>query len=108
MTELVRLSATWIPVRGLAEQVHARTQTALFRRFARRLSKEEQHRLDRLLTREFACRQTAYHKRHALRPSRKHVSLLIEHLTWLDAIGDFLGLWLVFLPRSRGPWRPRP
>lgn len=75
----------------IAEQVHARTQTALFRRVARRLSEEEQHRLDRLLTREFANRQTDYHniKRHAQRPSRKHLTLLIEHLTWLDTIGDF-------------------
>lgn len=76
---------------AIVEQVHARTQTALFRRITRRLSEDERHRLDRLLTRDLASRQTAYHniKRHALRPSRKHLTLLIEHLTWLDTIGDF-------------------
>nr|WP_230625436.1 DUF4158 domain-containing protein [Cupriavidus necator] len=86
----------------IAEQVHARTQTALFRRIARRLSQEEQHRLDRLLTRDFASRQTAYHniKHHAQRPSRKHLTLLIEHLTWLDTIGDF-SKTLVGVPASK-------
>ncbi len=61
----------------IAEQVHTRTQTALFRRVARRLSDEEQQRLDRLLTREFTNRLTAYNniKRHARRPSRKHLNL---------------------------------
>ncbi|WP_454727828.1 MULTISPECIES: Tn3 family transposase [Cupriavidus] len=76
---------------AIAEQVHARTQTALFRRVARRLSDEEQQRLDRLLAREFTNRLTAYNniKRHARRPSRKHLNLLIEHLTLLDGLGDF-------------------
>nr|WP_230626247.1 DUF4158 domain-containing protein [Cupriavidus necator] len=48
---------------AIAEQVHARTQTALFRRVARRLSQEEQHRLDRLLTREFRSTSAAIHSR---------------------------------------------
>ncbi|QRQ85920.1 Tn3 family transposase [Cupriavidus oxalaticus] len=76
---------------NIAEQIHARTQTALFRRVARRLSDEERQRLDRLLTRELTNRLTAYNniKRHARRPSRKHLNLLIEHLTLLDGLGDF-------------------
>nr|WP_316157692.1 DUF4158 domain-containing protein [Cupriavidus sp. BIC8F] len=45
---------------SIAEQIHTRTQTALFRRVARRLSEEEQQRLDKLLVREFANRQTLY------------------------------------------------
>lgn len=46
---------------------------------------------DRLLKREFSQRQTAYNtiKRYALRPSRKHMSLLTEHLTWLEGFGDY-------------------
>ena len=76
---------------NIAEQIQTRTQTALFRCVARRLSDEERQRLDRLLTREFTNRLTAYNniKRHARRPSRKHLSLLIEHLTLLDGLGDF-------------------
>ncbi len=74
-----------------SEQVHARTQTALFRRVARRLTDDDKAQLDRLLNREFNQRQTAYNtiKRYALRPSRKHISLLIEHLTWLEGFGDY-------------------
>lgn len=76
---------------AIAEQVHARTQTALFRRVARRLTDDDKAQLDRLLKREFNQRQTAYNtiKRYALRPSRKHISLLIEHLTWLEGFGDY-------------------
>lgn len=72
-------------VDNIAEQIHTRTQTALFRRVAMRLSDEERQRLDRLLTREFTHRLSAYNniKRHARRPSRKHLNLLIEHLTLL-------------------------
>ncbi|MDB0543289.1 Tn3 family transposase [Ralstonia solanacearum] len=76
---------------AIAEQVHARTQTVLFRSVARRLTDGDKAQLDRLLRREFNQRQTAYNtiKRHALRPSRKHISLLIEHLTWLEGFGDY-------------------
>lgn len=77
---------------AIAEQVHARTQTALFRRVARRLTDDDKVQLDRLLKREFNQRQTAYDtiKRYALRPSRKHITLLIEHLTWLEGFGDYV------------------
>ncbi|RZF26112.1 Tn3 family transposase [Paraburkholderia sp. UYCP14C] len=75
----------------IVEQVHARTQTALFRRVSRRLADDDRIQLDRLLKREFNQRQTAYNtiKRYALRPSRKHISLLVEHLAWLDGFGDY-------------------
>ncbi len=65
---------------AIAEQVHARTQTALFRRVARRLTDDDKGQLDRLLKREFNQRQTAYNtiKRYALRPSRKHISASFE------------------------------
>ncbi len=75
----------------IAEQIHAKTQTRLFRRVARRLTDDQKRELDRLLAREFASRQTAYNriKRHAKRPSRQHLDMLIDHLDWLDGLGDF-------------------
>lgn len=75
----------------IAEQIHAKTQTSLFRRVARRLSAEHKRMLDGLLEREFANRQTAYNviKRHAKRPSRQHLDQLTAHLAWLDTLGDF-------------------
>ncbi|MDO3615293.1 DUF4158 domain-containing protein [Ralstonia pseudosolanacearum] len=78
----------------IAGQIHARTQAALFRRVVRKLSEDERQRLDKLLVREFTNRQTAYNniKRHARRPSRKHLNLLIEHLEWLDTFGDLSGV----------------
>ncbi|MEQ0777845.1 Tn3 family transposase [Paraburkholderia tropica] len=76
---------------AIVEQVHTRVQTALFRRVSRRLSDEDKVQLDRLIKREFNQRQSAYNtiKRYALRPSRKHISLLVDHLAWLDGFGDF-------------------
>ncbi len=76
---------------AMAEQVHARTQTALFRRVARRLTDDDKAQLDRLLKRDFNQRQTAYNtiKRYALRPSRKHINLLTEHLAWLEGFGEY-------------------
>lgn len=75
----------------IAEQVHATTQTTLFRRVARRLAPEDKTRLDRLLSRDFTRRQSAYHgiKRNAQRPSRKHLEILLDHLSWLEGLGDF-------------------
>lgn len=57
----------------IVEQVHARIQTALFRRVARRLNDDERVQLDRLLKREFSQRPSAYNavKRYASRPLRK-------------------------------------
>jgi hypothetical protein len=75
----------------IAEQIHAKTQTRLFRRVARRLTEGQKRDLDRLLVRNLASRQTAYNriKQHAKRPSRQHLDLLIEQITWLDEFGDF-------------------
>jgi len=75
----------------IAEQIHAKTQARLFRRVARRLTEDQKSDLDRLLARDFASRQTAYNriKRHAKRPSRQHLDMLIDHLSWLDGLGDF-------------------
>ncbi len=66
----------------LTEQIHA--QARLFKRVTRRLT-------DRLLARDWSNRQTAYNrnKRHAKRPSRQHLDLLIDQLAWLEDLGDF-------------------
>jgi hypothetical protein len=55
----------------MAEQIHAKTHTRLFRRVVRHLTGERKQSLDRLLACEFASRQTAYNciERHAKRPS---------------------------------------
>ena len=52
---------------------------------------EQKRNLDRLLARDLASRQSAYNriKRHAKRPSRQHLDLLIDQVTWLDELGDF-------------------
>jgi hypothetical protein len=75
----------------IAEQIHAKTQTSLFRRVARRLTSEQKRGLDALIEREFANRKTTYNaiKRHAKRPSRQHLDRLIDHLAWLETMGDF-------------------
>ncbi len=95
---------------NIAEQIHTRTQTALFRRVARRLSDEERQRLDRLLVREFTNRLTAYNniKRHARRPSRKHLNLLVEHLPYSMVLAISLMRSQTFRPRSCAHWPVRP
>lgn len=64
----------------ITEQTHAKTQARLFRRVARRLTDEQKNNLDRLLARDLSSWQTAYNriKRHARRPSRQHLDLLID------------------------------
>ncbi|RQU96227.1 Tn3 family transposase [Burkholderia cenocepacia] len=75
----------------LTEQIHARAQSRLFKRVTRRLTDEQKLALDRLLARDLSSRQTAYNriKRHAKRPSRQHLDLLIDQIGWLDGLGDF-------------------
>ncbi|MBB5405762.1 hypothetical protein HDG41_007858 [Paraburkholderia sp. JPY162] len=75
----------------IAEQIHAKTQARLFRRVAARLTDEQKRDLDRLLARDLSSRQSAHNriKRHARRPSRQHLDLLIDQITWLDEIGGF-------------------
>ncbi|VWC69473.1 transposase [Burkholderia lata] len=75
----------------LTEQIHARAQSRLFKRVTRCLTDEQKLALDRLLARDLSSRQTACNriKRHAKRPSRQHLSLLIDQIAWLDDLGDF-------------------
>ena len=86
----------------ITEQIHAKTQTRIFKRVARRLTDEQKRDLDRLLARDLSSRQTAYNriKRHANRPSRQHLDLLIGQITWLDEIGD-LTIALAGVPASK-------
>ena len=86
----------------ITEQIHAKTQTRIFKRVARRLTDEQKRDLDRLLARDLSSRQTAYNriKRHANRPSRQHLDLLIDQITWLDEIGDFT-IALAGVPASK-------
>ncbi|MGF6961289.1 hypothetical protein QFZ97_007245 [Paraburkholderia youngii] len=86
----------------ITEQIHAKTQARLFRRVARRLTDEQKNNLDRLLARDLSSRQTAYNriKRHTRRPSRQHLDLLIDQITWLDEIGDFT-IALAGVPASK-------
>ena len=58
--------------------------------------------LDRLLARDLSDRQTAYNriKRHAKRPSRQHLELLIDQIAWLDEFGDF-SLAIAGVPASK-------
>ncbi|MGF6472239.1 TnpA family transposase [Paraburkholderia youngii] len=86
----------------LTEQIHARAQSRLFKRVTRRLTDEQKLALDRLLARDLSNRQTAYHriKRHAKRPSRQHLELLIDQIAWLDELGDF-SLAIAGIPASK-------
>ena len=86
----------------LTEQIHARAQSRLFKRVTRRLTDEQKLALDRLLARDLSSRQTAYNriKRHAKRPSRQHLDLLIEQVSWLDELGDF-SLAVAGIPASK-------
>lgn len=75
----------------IAEQIHAKAQVRLFRLVSRRLSDEQKRIFDRLLARDLSKRQTDYHriKRHAKRPSRQNLDLLIDQMAWLDGFDDF-------------------
>ncbi|MGY6258826.1 Tn3 family transposase [Paraburkholderia caledonica] len=86
----------------LTEQIHARAQSRLFKRVTRRLTDEQKLALDRLLARDLSNRQTAYNriKRHAKRPSRQHLELLIDQIAWLDDLGDF-SLAIAGIPASK-------
>lgn len=86
----------------LTEQIHARAQSRLFKRVTRRLADNQKLALDRLLARDLSNRQTAYNriKRHAKRPSRQHLELLIDQIAWLDELGDF-SLAIAGIPASK-------
>ncbi|WP_321908112.1 Tn3 family transposase [Burkholderia cepacia] len=86
----------------LTEQIHARAQSRLFKRVTRRLTDQQKLALDRLLSRDLSNRQTAYNriKRHAKRPSRQHLDMLIDQLVWLEDLGDF-SLAIAGIPASK-------
>ncbi|WP_255992060.1 Tn3 family transposase [Chitinolyticbacter albus] len=75
----------------LAERVHAKTQSQLFDMVLARLSASHLAALGQLFLGEnFEARQSEYNtlKSAARRPTRKHLEMLVEHLTWLESLGD--------------------
>lgn len=63
---------------------------------------EQKRDLDRLLARDLSSRQTVYNriKRHAKRPSRQHLDMLINQVAWLDELGNFT-IALAGVPASK-------
>jgi TnpA family transposase len=74
----------------VAQRVHAVVQRQLVALVSSRLTVEQTERLDRLLVIEFEQRQTAFNalKRLPRKPSRQHLEELVDHLEWLDSLGD--------------------
>jgi TnpA family transposase len=77
-------------LKRMAQRVHALVQRQLVERVSGRLTVEQTERLDRLLVIEFEQRQTAFNalKRLPRKPSRQHLEELVDHLEWLDSLGD--------------------
>jgi TnpA family transposase len=74
----------------MVQRVHAVVQRQMVARVSRGLTIEQAEQLDRLLVIEFEQRQTAFNalKRLPRKPSRQHLEELVEHLEWLDSLGD--------------------
>ncbi len=74
----------------LAEQAHATVQESLFKLVLRRVSPSLKETLDRLLDTDFGRRQSDFNtlKQTPKKPTRKHLEVLIDHLTWLESFGD--------------------
>lgn len=75
---------------NVAEQAHAAGQERHFSQTASRLSPERINALDRLLDTDFGRRQSDFNnlKQIPKKPSRKHLEVLVDHLTWLESFGD--------------------
>lgn len=75
---------------NLAEQAHASVQDDLFNRIVSPLSKDRTEALTRLLNTDFGNRQSDFNtlKQIPKKPSRKHLEVLIDHLSWLESFGD--------------------
>lgn len=75
---------------NLAEQSHAAVQEELYERVASRTKSDRVKALDALLNTDFGRRQSDFNtlKQAPKKPSRKHLEVLIEHLTWLESFGD--------------------
>lgn len=74
----------------LAERVHAQSLEAIFNQVVNRTPIEVIHQLKELLVTDFGRRQSDFNalKQAPRKPSRKHLEVLIDHLSWLEEFGD--------------------
>lgn len=74
----------------IAERVNAVVQTRLFQKVLGRFTPQQTEALDHLLVVEFDQRQSASNllKKLPQRPSRTHLEELLDHLDWLESLGD--------------------
>lgn len=80
----------------LAERTHAEVQGRIFGKVFSRLSAEHLKSLsDLLLTDTLQHRQSEYNnlKKSAKRSTRKHLEMLVDHLTWLESLGNMEGIF---------------
>jgi len=75
---------------NLAEQSHAAVQERLFKQTVSRLVPDRITDLNRLLETDFGRKQSDFNtlKKAPKKPSRKHLEVLVDHLTWLESFGD--------------------
>lgn len=74
----------------MAERVHVAVQKGIFGSVFRRISGPHLRALGLLLETDLDRRQTEYNdlKRSAKRPTRKHLDMLVDHLAWLESLGN--------------------
>ncbi|MBB5190698.1 TnpA family transposase [Silvimonas terrae] len=75
----------------IAEKAHARSQSELYATVLERISLPHIQALSHLLEGgNYENRQNTYNtlKRSARKPTKKHLEMLVEHLEWLESLGD--------------------
>jgi hypothetical protein len=74
----------------IAERAHADVQVKLFAIVTERLTVAQRQAITTLLDTDLEHRQSEFNdlKKSARRPTRKHLEILLDHLEWLDSIGD--------------------
>ena len=77
----------------VAERINAIVQRRLFQKVFGRWTPQQTEVLDHLLVVEFDQRQSAFNllKKLPQRPSRTHLEELLDHLDWLESLGDVAG-----------------
>ena len=77
----------------VAERINAIVQRRLFQKVFGRLTPQQTEVLDHLLVVEFDQRQSAFNllKKLPQRPSRTHLEEQLDHLDWLESLGDVAG-----------------
>lgn len=74
----------------LAEKVHASSLETIFNQVVNKIPIEVIYQLKALLETDFGRRQSDFNalKQSPRKPSRKHLEVLIDHLSWLETFGD--------------------